>query len=57
MQLKNQRAKRLKFFLLLESLDAQSAPGISYFSLKVQKCPIFKVLNLKKEKFNGSIKT
>ena len=34
-----------------KSLDAQSEPGMSYFSFKVQKCPIFKVLNLKKENF------
>ena len=39
---------------LKQPSDAQSAPGMSYVSFKVQKCPIFKVLNLKKEKFNGS---
>ena len=37
---------------LIKSLDAQSAPGMSYFSFKLQKCPIFKVLNLKNENFN-----
>ena len=47
-QLKYQRAKRLKFFLL-KSSDPQRAPGMSYVSFKVQKCPIFEVLNLKKE--------
>ena len=40
--------------VLLKSFDAQSPPGTSYFSFKVQKCPIFKVLNLKKKDFNGS---
>ena len=38
---------------LLKSLDAQSAPGMTYFLFKVRKCPILKVLNLKKEIFNG----
>ena len=47
-QLKYQRAQPLKI-LLLEPLYAQSAPGMSHFSFKVQKCPIFKVLNLKKD--------
>ena len=37
---------------LLSSVDAQSAPGMSHFSFKVQKLPIFKVLNLRKENFN-----
>ena len=37
---------------LFSSLDAQSAPGMSHFSFKVQKLPIFKVLNLRKENFN-----
>ena len=37
---------------LLSSLGAQSAPRIGHFSFKMQKCPIFKVLNLKKENFN-----
>ena len=31
----------------------KTLPGMSYFSFKVQKCPIFKVLNLMKENFNG----
>ena len=39
--------------LILKSLDAQSPPGMGYFSFKVQKCPIFKVMNLKKEISNG----
>ena len=39
-QLEYERAKRLKGFLL-SSLDAQRTPGISHFSLKVQKLPIF----------------
>ena len=37
---------------LLSSLDAQNALGISHFSFNVQKLPIFKVLNLRKENFN-----
>ena len=37
---------------LLSSLDAQSAPAMSHFSFKVQKLPIFKVLNLRKDNFN-----
>ena len=50
-QLKYQRAKRLKFsFLVL--LDAQSAIGMRHFSFKVQNLPIFKVLNLRKENLN-----
>ena len=36
----------------LESLDAQSAPGMSYFSFKVRKCPIFKVLDLKRKRLS-----
>ena len=55
-QVKYQRTiKRLKFFFL-KKRDAQSAPGMSYFSFKLQKLfkKIFKVLNLKKENFNGS---
>ena len=37
---------------LFSFLDAQSALGMSHFSFKVQKLPIFKVLHLKKENFN-----
>ena len=37
----------------LESLNAQSAPGMSYFSFKVRKCPVIKVLHLNKENLNG----
>ena len=44
--------KAIEVFLL-KSLDAQSAPGMNYFSFKVQRCPILKVLN--KDNFNGSV--
>ena len=47
-QLKYQRAKRLKFFFL----DAQSTLGMRHVSFKVQNLSIFKVLNLRKENFN-----
>ena len=46
------KAKGLRYFFL--NLDAQSAPGMSYFSFKVQKCPIFNVPNPNRENFNGS---
>ena len=46
-------AKAIEGFLNLKSLDAQRAQEINYFSFKVQKCLMFKVLNVKKENFNG----
>ena len=47
----------LPVFNIVMSLDAQgwaqSASGMSNFSFKLQKCPVFKVLNLKRENLNG----
>ena len=64
-QLKYQRAKQIKNqnhpdfekarFLLAGFHCTQSALGMSHFSFSVEKVPIFKVLNLRKENFNRLI--
>ena len=56
-QLKYQRTKRLKFFFLnLQRFKVHQNRAIFHSKCKnvPYKCSIFKVLNLKKENFNGS---